>query len=152
MVKFKVYEMGFGYYLFRHSIEDILNTGQKMFNKVLLTRQGREIFYFLCKHFFFEIKYMGVLLVNKTKNFADFWWRQIFENLIIHKPSLGSSDDPQKFGPDRFSRFEVYWIQTERQAKSRCLISWSTIKKMLIPKLIHIFICFLFVIKTIILI
>jgi len=23
----------------------------------------------------------------------------------------------KKFGPDRFSRFEVYWIQTDRQAK-----------------------------------
>ena len=31
------------------------------------------IFYFLCKHLFFEIKYMEVLLVNKTKtkNFTD---------------------------------------------------------------------------------
>ena len=59
----------------------------------------------------FEIKYTGVLLVNKKKNFADFqqkirgfskfskiefWWRQIFENLIIHKPFLGSHDVPQK--------------------------------------------------------
>ena len=23
----------------------------------------------------------------------------------------------KKFGPDRFSRFDVYWIQTDRQAK-----------------------------------
>ena len=23
----------------------------------------------------------------------------------------------KKFGPDRYSRFEVYWIQTDRQAK-----------------------------------
>ena len=22
---------------------------------------------------------------------------------------------PQKFGPDRFSRFDVYWIQTNKQ-------------------------------------
>ena len=26
----------------------------------------------------------------------EFWWRQIFEILIIHKPSLGSLDVPQK--------------------------------------------------------
>ena len=39
----------------------------------------------------------------------------IFEISIIHKPSLGSLDVPQKFGPDRFSRFDVYWIQTDRQ-------------------------------------
>ena len=37
------------------------------------------------------------------------------ENLIIHKPSLGSREIPQKFGPDRFSRFDVYWIQTNKQ-------------------------------------
>ena len=24
---------------------------------------------------------------------------------------------PQKFGPDRFSRLDVYWIQTDRQAE-----------------------------------
>ena len=31
---------------------------------------------------------------NLMKN--EFWWRQIFEILIIHKPSLGSLDVPQK--------------------------------------------------------
>jgi len=40
---------------------------------------------------------------------------QIFKISIIHKPSLGSLDVPQKFGPDRFSSFDVYWIQTDRQ-------------------------------------
>ena len=45
----------------------------------------------------------------------EFWWRQIFEILIIHKPSLWSRDVPQKIGPDRFSRFDVYWIQTNKQ-------------------------------------
>ena len=44
----------------------------------------------------------------------EFWWRQIFE-VLIHKPSLESLDIPKKFGPDRFSRFDVYWIQTDRQ-------------------------------------
>ena len=33
----------------------------------------------------------------------------------MHKPSLWSRDVPQKFGLDRFSRFDVYWIQTDRQ-------------------------------------
>ena len=31
---------------------------------------------------------------------------------MIHKPSLESH---KKYGPDRFSRFDVYWIQTNRQ-------------------------------------
>ena len=39
----------------------------------------------------------------------------IFEILIIHKPSLWSRDVPQKNGPDRFSHFDVYWIQTNKQ-------------------------------------
>ena len=34
---------------------------------------------------------------------------------MVLKPSLESLDVPQKFGPDRFSRFDVYWIQTDRQ-------------------------------------
>jgi len=38
-----------------------------------------------------------------------------FKIFIIHKPSLWSRDVPQKFGPDRFSRFDVYWTQTDRQ-------------------------------------
>ena len=46
---------------------------------------------------------------------------RIFEILIIHKPSLWSRDVSQKSGHDRFSRFDVYWIQTnkhqDRQAK-----------------------------------
>ena len=45
----------------------------------------------------------------------EFWWRHIFEILIIHKPSLWSRDVPQKIWPDRFSRFDVYWIQTNKQ-------------------------------------
>ena len=47
----------------------------------------------------------------------EFLRRQIFEILMIHKPSLESLDVPQKFGPDRFSRFDVYRIQTDSQAK-----------------------------------
>ena len=56
---------------------------------------------------------MRVLRVNKTKTKVsrifkkkivdfqkfskiEFWWSQIFENLIIHKPSPGSREFPQK--------------------------------------------------------
>ena len=35
--------------------------------------------------------------------------------ILIHKPSLVSREVTQKFKPDRFSRFDVYWIQTDRQ-------------------------------------
>ena len=77
--------------------------------------------------------------IKKKKNFADFqkkirefskfskidfWWRQIFENLIIHKPSLGSRDVPQKIWA---RSVQPFWRlldtngqtdrQTDRQAK-----------------------------------
>ena len=39
-----------------------------------------------------------------------------FKILIIHNPSLGSCEVQQKkIGPNLFSRFDVYWIQTNRQ-------------------------------------
>ena len=38
-----------------------------------------------------------------------------FENLIIHKLPWGHARSHKKFGPDRFSRFDVYWIQTDKQ-------------------------------------
>ena len=41
----------------------------------------------------------------------------MFEILIIHEPFQGPREIPQKIGPDRLSRLDVYWIQTERQAK-----------------------------------
>ena len=49
----------------------------------------------------------------------EFCWRQFFEILIIHKPSLGSREIPQKIGPDRVSRFDVYWIQTDKQTNKQ---------------------------------
>ena len=54
------------------------------------------IFYFNCNHVLF------VYIENKQKKFADFnktfefWWRQIFENSTIHKPSLGPLEVPHK--------------------------------------------------------
>ena len=44
-------------------------------------------------------------------------WRQLFVILSIHKPSLGHVRFHTKSGPNRFSRFDVYWIQTDRQAQ-----------------------------------
>ena len=35
--------------------------------------------------------------------------------LSIYKPSLGSVRPHTKLGPDQFSRFDVYWFQTDRQ-------------------------------------
>ena len=36
----------------------------------------------------------------------------------------------KKFGPNQFSRFDVYWIQTFRQAKY--VYRWRTKKKLLV--------------------
>ena len=43
----------------------------------------------------------------------EFWWRQIFE--IPGVPRCPT----KKFGPDGFSRFDVYWIQTDRQTNKQ---------------------------------
>ena len=37
---------------------------------------------------------------------------QIYPDLTIHKPSLGTHT---KFGPDQFSSFDIYRIQADKQ-------------------------------------
>ena len=87
------------------------------------------IFYFDCEH----VHFVYIVKQNKQnlriltkKNFVDFQNFQKFnenrvlietkiEILIIHKPSLGSREFHKKFGPDRLSCFDAYWIQTNRQ-------------------------------------
>ena len=39
----------------------------------------------------------------------------IFVILTIHKPLWSHVKCLNDFGPDRFSRFDVYWIQTDSQ-------------------------------------
>ena len=43
--------------------------------------------------------------------FLKFW--------SFNKPSLGSVRSHAKFGPDRFSRFDVYWVQTNKQSNKK---------------------------------
>ena len=52
---------------------------------------------------------------------SNFVKRQIFENSIIHKSSLKTFEVPQKNGPDRFSRFDVYGIQSNRQTDKQSI-------------------------------
>ena len=44
----------------------------------------------------FQQKISWIFKIFKNLMKIEFWWRQIFENLIIHKPSLGSREIPQK--------------------------------------------------------
>jgi len=37
--------------------------------------------------------------------------------VTFHEPSLGSWELPYNIRPERFSRFDVYWIQTDRRTK-----------------------------------
>ena len=74
------------------------------------------ILYFICEHFLFVF----IIKQKQTKTFGDFikkcrgyseiefCKRFIFENSIVHKPSLGSPRAPQKIWPKRFGRFDVY--------------------------------------------
>jgi len=48
-----------------------------------------------------------------------FFWRLFFPILIIHKPSLGSFEVPQKFWTDRFSGFYVYRSKTNKQTHKK---------------------------------
>ena len=70
-------------------------------------RLGRfvPIFYFNCEHFLFiyiakqkRKKFCGFKKMVDFKNLMkfEFCWMQIFENSIIHKPSLGFHEVPQK--------------------------------------------------------
>ena len=44
----------------------------------------------------FSRKISWIFKIFKNLMTIEFWWRQIFEILIFHKPSLGSLDVPQK--------------------------------------------------------
>jgi len=69
----------------------------------------------LCVHCRTITKFSG--FYKKFRGFSklEFWWRQIMVNSIIQNHPWGHTRSHKKFGPDRFSRFEVYWIQTDRQ-------------------------------------
>ena len=47
---------------------------------------------------------------------------------IILKPSMWSRDVTQKFEPDRFSRFDVYWTQTNKQTDRQAKFIYRYIK------------------------
>ncbi len=55
------------------------------------------------------------------KNFVDFQnfvdRGKFVENFIIHETFLESREVHNNFRPDRFSRFDVYLMQMDRQAK-----------------------------------
>ena len=107
-----------------------------LLKKILLTKALvgcflRGLYYSLYLKYYFVLGWSAHLPFSLLKcslcvfSKIKFWWRHIFENSINHKPSLGSREVTQKFGPDRFSRFDVYWNkQTPRQAKFiyRCTI------------------------------
>ena len=54
---------------------------------------------------------------KKSKNFGD----NIFVILSIHKPSLGHLRSHKKCGPNRYSRFDVYRLQTNRQTDKQSI-------------------------------
>ena len=83
----------------------------KLFAFINTSLLGRfaPIFYFSCEHVLFVYivkqkkiirgflqKISWIFKILKNLMTIKFWWRQIFEILIIHKPSLGSLDVPQK--------------------------------------------------------
>ena len=85
------------------------------------------IFYFNCEHFLF----MYIVKQKQTNKFyknnrvfskfseIKICYSLIFENLSSINLPWGHARTHKKIGPDQFSRFSVYWIQTNRQAKYR---------------------------------
>ena len=65
----------------------------------------------------FKKKFRGFSKFSKI----EFWWRQIFENLIIHKSSLGSREIPQKnLGPIGSAVLTfIGYKQTDRQTNKQ---------------------------------
>ena len=68
------------------------------------------------KFAFLNNKFRGSSKFNENR----ICWRLIFETLIILKPSLGSCEVP-KFWSDQLSRFDVYWIQTNKQTDKQSI-------------------------------
>ena len=54
-------------------------------------------------------------MLQSKKNFKT----QILEIFIIHKHFLGPREVHTKFGAVRFSRFDVFWIQTNKQTPTQ---------------------------------
>ena len=71
---------------------------------------------------FYEINFVDFQDLIKI----EFCWRLIFEILIIHKPLWGHLRTYTKLWPDRFSRFDVYWIQTNKQRDKLNLYIWGS--------------------------
>ena len=90
---------------------------QHFFTTTRLSGRFAPIFYFNC----------GLWTLSLCTNLGDFHklmkiklcCRLIFKILIIHKPSLGSCEVPQKCWPNRFGCFCVYWIQTNKQTNNK---------------------------------
>ena len=66
------------------------------------------IFYFNCERFLF------VYIVKQKSNFVRGKYLKIRSSINL---SWGHVRSHEKFGPNRFTRFDVYCIQTPRQAK-----------------------------------
>ena len=88
------------------------NTSYWTFKTRLLGRFA-PIYHFHCKHVLF-------VYIEKKKKFADFqnYQKSNFDGgkFLKIRSSInfpwGHVMSHKKFGPDRFSRFDVYWIQT----------------------------------------
>ena len=99
-------------------IEVFIHQKFKALRALLSRLLGRfePIFYLNCEHVLFVY-----ILKQRRKKFSGFLKKiKTFKTLFLKFLSFinlpwGSVRSQKKFGPDRFSRFEVYWIQTNKQ-------------------------------------
>ena len=99
-----------------------------LINHTMLLGCFKPIFYFNCEQIllvYIVTKKQTKIRVFYKENFVDFHY---FQKLNFVKGNFlkirsfinvpwGHRMSQTKFGPDRFSRFDGYWIQTNRKAK-----------------------------------
>ena len=88
---------------------------QAKYKNTKLLRALSSIFYFNSGHFL-----LVYIVKHKPKKVADFIKKKFTGFLKFWLPinlPWGHVKSHTQFGPDRFSRFDVYWIQTDRHAK-----------------------------------
>ena len=95
--------------LFRHMF---LQKMYFIFDLYLTRLLGRfaPIFYLNCVHVLFVY-----ILKQSRKKFRGFLNTIFLKFLSFVNLPCGHVMSHKKFGPDRFSRFDVYWMQTNRQ-------------------------------------
>ena len=99
---------------------------QFLFTLTRLLGRFVPMFYLNCEH----VLYVYIVKQNKnnsrifTKNLVDFDGDKYLKFWSFINLPCSHVRSHKKFGPDWFSRFDVYWIQTNRQTDRQAKFIW----------------------------